>query len=41
MVRRKLKQFTLTLLDGSRGINISESTVSISYTFRYQTDLVS
>jgi hypothetical protein len=30
------KQFKFTLLDSSRGLHISESTVSISYTFRQQ-----
>jgi hypothetical protein len=29
-----LKQFKFTLLDGSRGVHISESTVTIPYTFR-------
>jgi len=29
------KQFKFMLLDGSHGLHISESTVSISYTFRY------
>jgi hypothetical protein len=35
------KQFEFTLLDGSRCLHISESTVSISYTLRYQTALAS
>jgi hypothetical protein len=35
------EQFKFTLLDGSRGLHISESTVSISYTFSYQRTLSS
>jgi hypothetical protein len=35
------KQLKFTLQDGSCGLHISESTVSISYTLRYQRALVS
>jgi hypothetical protein len=38
---KKLKQFNFTLLDGSYGFHITESIVSISYTFHYHRALVS